>query len=84
MADDQCGAHSYIQPGGSLELAGDQLAGSVAYRFQALDEQSCDTGNELHHSTHLNTKTEYIWYTVYHSFGAVASQASYAYAHDHT
>ncbi len=64
MTDDERRAHADVQSLGSAELACDEAARGIAYRFQSLDEKHSDARDEFHNGTHLDSESEYVGYAV--------------------
>ena len=58
MADYQSRAHTDADAGRILEFPRHHILSGLGNGFQALDKEAGNAGNEFHHRTHLDTKSE--------------------------
>ena len=68
MADNQCGAHAYMD-GLAMELTVDDLLRLVGNRHQTINKQLRDARDELHHGAHSHTEEEDVLHNLHHAIG---------------
>ena len=73
----ECRRHTDVKLFLSSELLGYEFTCRLTYRFQSFNEQRCDTGDKLHHRTHLYSKSESGRNLVYQLVPVLTSETSY-------
>ncbi len=84
MTDYKRRTHTDVQTVSTLESPGDKTSCRFGDRLETLDKEHRDTGNKLHHGSHLDSETEYIRNIVNYLFPALACQATDAYTDNDT